>query len=101
MPVAPEYLNACIVLFASDVCGGTTRALSCCLCTNLPASGVHITPAAVNQISGLPKPTLHRLMSTLSIHASTQRIDLEALRVHLPSFRLQAAAAELSELVIQ
>ncbi len=38
-----------------------------------------------------------RLMSTLSIHAPTQRISLEGLEQHLP--RLQDAARDLSELV--
>lgn len=40
----------------------------------------------------------NRLMSTLSIHAPVQRISLEGLEAHLP--RLQAAATELSELVL-
>lgn len=40
----------------------------------------------------------NRLMSTLSIHAPTQRVTLEDLKAHLP--RLQAAAAELAELVM-
>jgi DNA-binding IclR family transcriptional regulator len=40
-----------------------------------------------------------RLMSTLSVHAPMQRGDLEVLTAHLP--RLQAAAAELAELVLQ
>lgn len=39
-----------------------------------------------------------RLMSTLSVHAPTQRISLEGLKAHLP--RLQSAANELSELVL-
>ncbi|MEH6737029.1 MAG: IclR family transcriptional regulator C-terminal domain-containing protein, partial [Sulfitobacter sp.] len=39
-----------------------------------------------------------RLMSTLSVHAPTQRITLDDLKAHLP--RLQAAATELSELVL-
>lgn len=41
----------------------------------------------------------NRLMSTLSIHAPTQRVSLEDLKTHLP--RLKAAAIELAELVIQ
>lgn len=40
-----------------------------------------------------------RLMSTLSIHAPLQRLNMDDLKKHLP--RLQAAAAELSELVLQ
>ncbi|MEQ6202174.1 IclR family transcriptional regulator [Sulfitobacter sp. HNIBRBA2951] len=39
-----------------------------------------------------------RLMSTLSIHAPMQRVDLSALQAHLPT--LQAAAIELAELVM-
>lgn len=39
-----------------------------------------------------------RLMSTLSVHAPTQRIALDDLKAHLP--RLQDAATELSELVL-
>lgn len=41
----------------------------------------------------------NRLMSTLSVHAPTQRVKLNDLKAHLP--RLQSAAAELSELVLQ
>lgn len=40
----------------------------------------------------------NRLMSTLSIHAPTQRVCLDDLKAHVP--RLQAAAKELSELVL-
>ncbi|KIN74278.1 IclR family transcriptional regulator [Sulfitobacter guttiformis] len=40
----------------------------------------------------------NRLMSTLSIHAPTQRIDLDGLKAHLP--RLKASALELAELVL-
>lgn len=40
-----------------------------------------------------------RLISALAIHAPIQRTDLDGLRDHLP--RLKAAAAELSELVMQ
>lgn len=39
-----------------------------------------------------------RLMSTLSVHAPIQRIDLKGLQAHLP--RLQSAAEELAELVL-
>jgi|TARA_B110000908_G_C10228405_1_gene439236 DNA-binding IclR family transcriptional regulator len=39
-----------------------------------------------------------RLMSTLSIHAPTQRVTLDDLKQHLP--RLQSAAVELAELVM-
>lgn len=39
-----------------------------------------------------------RLMSTLSVHAPIQRIELDALQAHLP--RLQSAATELAELVM-
>ncbi len=39
-----------------------------------------------------------RLMSTLSVHAPMQRMSLDNLKEHLP--RLQAAALELSELVL-
>ena len=42
--------------------------------------------------------TQGRLMSTLSVHAPTQRIALDDLKTHLP--RLQDAATELSELVL-
>jgi DNA-binding IclR family transcriptional regulator len=38
-----------------------------------------------------------RLMSTLSVHALTQRVSLETLKTHLP--KLKEAASELSELV--
>ncbi|QUJ75983.1 IclR family transcriptional regulator [Sulfitobacter albidus] len=39
-----------------------------------------------------------RLMSTLSVHAPTQRVSLPDLEIHLP--RLKQAARELSELVL-
>ncbi|UWR22608.1 IclR family transcriptional regulator [Sulfitobacter sp. S190] len=39
-----------------------------------------------------------RLMSTLSVHAPTQRVSLSDLKFHLP--RLKTSAAELSELVL-
>jgi len=41
----------------------------------------------------------NRLMSTLSIHAPVQRLGMKEIRAHLP--RLQAAAADLSELMLQ
>ena len=41
----------------------------------------------------------NRLMSTLSVHAPMQRVSLEGLKAYLP--RLQTAAKELSELVLQ
>lgn len=41
----------------------------------------------------------NRLMSTLSVHAPTQRVTLADLKAYLP--RLQSAATELSELVLQ
>lgn len=42
---------------------------------------------------------LGRLMSTLSLHAPTQRVSLETLEGHLD--RLTAAAADLSELMVR
>ena len=42
---------------------------------------------------------LGRLMSTLSVHAPTQRISLEELKGHLE--RLRTAAADLAEMMLR
>ena len=53
--------------------------------------GGPVTPTSINETLGLPKPTIHRLFSTLVDEGFLQR-DIGAGRVYMPGPRLRALA---------